>query len=126
MVLFDYERTRAGYHPKTFLGEEFEGYLTCDDYQAYHSLGSKIRISGCFAHARRRFEAALTPLKKKDFTKEQLKETVAHQALTRIGILYKIEELIKDKNPEERYRERQKQSRPVADDLSGCIPWKTL
>ena len=102
MVLFDYERTRAGYHPKTFLGEEFEGYLTCDGYQAYHSLGSKIKVSGCFAHARRRFEAALTPLKK-DFTKEQLKETVAHQALTRIGILYKVEELVKDKNPEERY-----------------------
>ena len=116
MVLFDYERPRAGYHPKTFLGEEFEGYLTCDGYQAYHSLGSKIKVSGCFAHARRRFEAALTPLKK-DFTKEQLKETVAHQALTRIGILYKVEELVKDKNPEERYKERQKQSRPVADAL---------
>ena len=116
MVLFDYERTRAGYHPKTFLREEFEGYLTCDGYQAYHSLSSKIRVSGCFAHARRRFEAALTPLKK-DFTKEQLKETVAHQALTRIGILYKVEELIKDKSPEERYKERQKQSRPVADAL---------
>ena len=61
-------------------------------YQIYHSLGSKIRVSGCFAHARRRFEVALTPLKK-DFTKEHLKETVAYQALTRIGILYKVEEL---------------------------------
>ena len=101
---------------KTFLGEDFEGYLTCDGYQAYHSLSNKIRVSGCFAHARRRFEAALTPLKK-DLTKEQLKETVAHQALTRIGILYKVEELVKDKSPEERYKERQKQSRPVADAL---------
>ena len=116
MVLFDYEKTRAGYHPKTFLGEDFEGYLTCDGYQAYHSLSEKIKVSGCFAHARRRFEAALTPLKK-DFTKEQLKETVAHQALIRIGILYKVEELLKDKSPEERYKERQKQSRPVADAL---------
>ena len=33
MVLFDYERTRAGYHPKNFLGDQFEGYLTCDGYQ---------------------------------------------------------------------------------------------
>lgn len=114
MVLFDYERTRAGYHPKRFLGDDFQGYLTCDGYQAYHSLDNKITVSGCFAHARRRFEAALTPLKK-DFTKEQLKETVAHQALTRIGILYKVEELVKDKTPEERYKERQKQSRPVVD-----------
>ena len=67
-------------------------------------------------HARRRFDAALTALKK-DFTKEQLKETVAYQAMTRIGILYKVEELIKDKTPEERYQERQKQSRPVVDAL---------
>ena len=25
MVLFQYERTRAGYHPKEFLGDQFEG-----------------------------------------------------------------------------------------------------
>ena len=37
--------------------------------------------------------------------------------MTRIGILYKVEELIKDKTPEERYQERQKQSRPVVEAL---------
>ena len=116
MVLFDYERTRAGYHPTKFLGEDFCGYLTCDGYQAYHGLKDTITITGCFAHARRRFDAALTALKK-DFTKEQLKETVAWQAMERIGILYKIEELIRDKTTEERYEERQKQSRPVLDAL---------
>ena len=104
MVLFDYERTRAGYHPKNFLGDQFEGYLTCDGYQAYHGLKDSIVVSGCFTHARRRFDAALTALKK-DFTKEQLRGTVAYQAMSRIGILYKIEELIQDKTPEERYLE---------------------
>ena len=69
-------------------------------------------LSGCLTHARRRFDAALTELKK-DFTKEQLKETVAYQAMSRIGILYKIEDMIYDKTPEERYEEHQKQSRPV-------------
>ena len=68
----------------------------------------------CLTHARRRFDAALTALKK-DFTKEQLKETVAYQAMSRIGILYKIEEMIHDKTSEEKYEERQKQSRPVMD-----------
>ena len=42
-------------------------------------------------HARRRFDAALTALKKDFNKKEQLKETVAYQAMSRIGILYKIE-----------------------------------
>ena len=116
MFLFDYERTRAGYHPVNFLGDTFHGYLTCDGYQAYHGLNDSITVTGCFTHARRRFDAALTALKK-DFTKEQLKETVAYQAMTRIGILYKVEELIKDKTPEERYQERQKQSRPVVEAL---------
>lgn len=116
MVLFDYERTRAGYHPVTFLGDRFHGYLTCDRYQSYHSLGEGIIVSGCLIHARRRFDAALTALKK-DFTKEQLKETVAYQTMSRIGILYKIEEMIHDKTPEEKYEERQKQSRPIMEAL---------
>ena len=114
MVLFDYERTRSGYHPKNFLGNKFEGYLTCDGYQAYHGLKDSVTVTGCFTHARRRFDAALTALKK-DFTKDQLQSTVAYQAMSRIGILYKIEELIQDKSPQERYQERQKQSRPVVD-----------
>ncbi|MDE7248460.1 MAG: IS66 family transposase [Lachnospiraceae bacterium] len=114
MVLFQYERTRGGYHPVEFLGDQFQGFFTCDGYQAYHSLPERITVTGCMAHARRRFDEALTPLKK-DFTKEQLKETTAYQAMARIGMLYKIEELIRDKSPEEKYRERQKQAKPLLD-----------
>ena len=119
MILFQYERTRAGYHPKEFLGNLFEGYFTCDGYQAYHSLPDGITVTGCMAHARRRFDEALTVLKK-DFTKEQLKETTAYQAMARIGILYKIEEMIRDKSPEERYEERQKQAKPL---LEAFFEW---
>lgn len=64
MVLFQYERTRGGYHPAEILGDEFRGYLTCDGYQAYHSLPEQITVTGCMAHARRRFDEALTPFKK--------------------------------------------------------------
>ena len=34
-----------------------------------------------------------------------------------IGLLYKVEELIRNKTPEERYEKRQKQSLPVMDAL---------
>lgn len=64
MVLFQYERTRGGYHPVEFLGDEFRGYLTCDGYQTYHGLPEQITVTGCMAHARRRFDEALTPLKR--------------------------------------------------------------
>lgn len=120
MVLFQYERTRAGYHPAEFLGDQFEGSFTCDGYQAYHSLPERITVTGCMAHARRRFDEALTALKK-DFTKEQLKETTAYQALARIGMLYKIEEMIRDKTPEERYEERQKQAKPLLEAFFGWL-----
>lgn len=119
MVLFQHERTRAGYHPVTFLGDQFQRSFTCDGYQAYHSLPGRITVTGCMAHARRRFDEALTVLKK-DFTKEQLKETTAYQTMTRIGMLYKIEEMIRDKSPEERYEERQKQSKPL---LEAFFEW---
>lgn len=38
----------------------------------------------------------------------------------RIGMLYKIEELIRDKSPEEKYIERQKQSKPL---LESFFEW---
>lgn len=47
MVLFQYERTRGGYHPVKFLGNQFGGYFTCDGYQAYHSLPERITVTGC-------------------------------------------------------------------------------
>ncbi len=119
MVLFEYERTRGGYHPVNFLGNQFHGYFTCDGYQAYHSLPEGITVTGCMAHARRRFDEALTVLKK-DFTKEQLKETTAYQAMSRIGMLYKIEEMIRGRSPEERYTERQKQAKPL---LEAFFEW---
>ena len=93
MVLFQYERTRAGYHPVEFHGDQFQGYFTCDGYQTYHSLPERIAVTGCMVHARRRFDESVTVLKK-DFTKEQLKETTAYQAMARIGMFYKIGEAV--------------------------------
>ena len=63
---------------------------------------------------------------KKDFTKEQLKETIAYQAMTRIGILYKVEELriIHRKNGIRNVRNSRVQWWMSC--LNGCIRWKIL
>lgn len=119
MVVFQYERTRAGYHPQEFL-KGFSGFLTTDGYQGYHRLSESITVTGCMAHGRRRFDQCLTALRK-DFTKEQLKTTVAYEALSRIGMLYKIEELIAGKSPEERLKARQEQSKPLVDALFAWL-----
>ena len=63
MVLFQYGRTRGGYHPKEFL-KGFRGYLTTDGYQSYQNLSEEIVVTGCMAHSRRRFEECLGILKK--------------------------------------------------------------
>lgn len=44
-------------------------------------------------HTKRRFDEALAVLKI-NFTKEQLKETTAYQAMAQIGMLYKIEAMM--------------------------------
>lgn len=64
MVLFQYERTRVGYHPEEFPGDVFEGYFTRDGHQVYHGLSKRITVTGCMAHARHRFDEALTVLKR--------------------------------------------------------------
>lgn len=107
MVLFQYERTRAGYHPVEFLDDDFLEDFNCEGYQTYHNLQDRITLTGCMTYARRRFDEVLTILRK-GFTKGLLKETTAYQAMARIGILYKIEELIRDKTSDGKYKERLK------------------
>jgi len=46
IILFNYETTRGGYHPKEFLSG-YSGYLMTDGYQAYRSVPEDIVISGC-------------------------------------------------------------------------------
>ena len=41
--------------------------------------------------------------------------------MARIGMLYKIEELIRDRSPEEKYIERQKQSKPLLEAFFGWL-----
>ena len=51
IVLYDYQTTRAGKHPKAFL-KVFSGYLHVDGYAEYHDL-PKVALVGCWAHVRR-------------------------------------------------------------------------
>jgi transposase len=57
IVLFDYQTTRGGEHPRRFL-ERFTGYLHADGYSGYHNLPGAT-LCGCWAHARRKFMDAV-------------------------------------------------------------------
>ena len=56
-VVYDYQSTRHGKHPRSML-DEFEGYLQTDAYSGYNDLlksGSNRTSVGCWAHARRKY-----------------------------------------------------------------------
>lgn len=60
IVLYNYQQTRGGEHPRTFL-TGFRGYLHVDGYPGYHKVDGAILV-GCWAHARRKFDEALKAL----------------------------------------------------------------
>jgi transposase len=117
VVLFDYQMTRAGKHPKKFLriGEQgaFSGYLQTDGYAGYNGMTGVIRV-GCMTHARRKFDEAVATLPK------GVKWSPAHVAIDLIGKLYEIESRIKGLDHRSRYRIREQESVPI---LQGFKDW---
>lgn len=110
IVLFDYQPGRGACHPKAFLNG-FKGYLHTDGYDVYHKL-SEITVVGCWAHARRKFDEAI-----KSLPKGKAKNSSAAQGLAYCNLLFKIEEGLASRSPEQRYDQRLKQAKPVLDAL---------
>ena len=108
IVLYDYQPNRKAENAEKYL-EDFKGYLHTDGYKAYRSIDN-VTIVGCWAHARRRFCEALEVL-----PEEQRKGSTAAIGLDYCGKLYAIEKKMKDESPEDRLKERQKQTKPLLD-----------
>ncbi|THF81688.1 IS66 family transposase [Cohnella fermenti] len=106
-VLYEYQRTRGGEHPRNFLSG-FKGYLQVDGYSGYHKV-AKVKLVGCWAHARRKFDEAL-----RGAPPEMGKlGSVAGQGLAYCNQLYAIERELASLTPEERREKRQEKSAPV-------------
>jgi len=110
IVLFDYQQTREGEHPRRFL-TGYRGYLQADGYAGYEGLPGVV-LSGCFAHARREFVDAISVLPEPVRNKG---ETSSHRGLVFCSKLYAIERSLHDASPEERHAARQERSQPVLD-----------
>jgi len=111
IVLFDYQMTRAGAHPKSFL-EGFDGYLQVDGYAGYNGLPATIIVLGCWAHARRGFDEAIKALP------PSARKNAA--GLPQIGLQYcdsifHIENMLKNATAQERFEARLLQSKPILD-----------
>ena len=108
-VLYEYRETRSSAHPIKFL-ETFKGYLHADGYSGYKKLHKDIRLCGCWAHVRRKFhEAAQAALP------EEKINSASHKGLEFCDTLFALEREYEELSPEERYRRRLEQSKPVSD-----------
>ncbi|QQU57993.1 IS66 family transposase [Serratia liquefaciens] len=111
LVLYDYQGSRSGQCPAAFLAG-YTGYLQVDGYAGYHSTEAK--LVGCMAHARRKFEEAQR-------AQPNAKVGKAVWALTHIQKLYRIEKACQGKPPDEVYRRRQAESRPLMEELGEWL-----
>lgn len=115
VILYKYQRTRKADHPKEFL-KGFAGVVVCDGYSAYRRLDREnpdIIFAGCWTHARWHFSDALKALPKE--SQKAAKDTVAYEALKRIGAMYHLDNQLSDLKPDERKEQRQMTVRPLVE-----------
>lgn len=119
IVLYDYQTTRAGKHPKRFL-EGYKGYLHTDGYDGYNGMPGIIPV-GCWAHARRYYIDALKAMP----PKTDDKPSVTEEGLAFCNKLFEIEKLFHDVSQQERYEGRLKLSRPVLDKFKEWLKYQS-
>lgn len=116
VVIYDYQRSRGGEHPRDFLAG-FKGDLHVDGYAGYHKV-KDVTLVGCWAHARRKYDEALKAAPEA----RSNPHSVAAQGLNWCNQLFAIERGLADTTPEERLATREEQSRPVLDGLLCVAP----
>lgn len=118
VVLFHYDKSRAGSVAGELL-DGFEGrYYQCDGYSGQIAAvdGKKVTVIGCMDHARRKFVKAEKALTKKAKSGAPAKCTVAR---AKMDVLYRLErEMNKlDLTDDQRKAYRQEHAKPKLDEL---------
>lgn len=109
LVCFDYRKTRSREGPEEFF-KDFKGAIQSDGYAGYNYLEQQkgIILLSCLAHARRKFEQALSEA-----------PDGARHVLSEIQKLYMIERKAKDEDMSfnERKSLRMEKAKPILDSL---------
>ena len=115
IILYEYQRTRKADHPREFL-KGFAGVVVCGGYSAYRKRDREdpnIIFAGCWTHTRRYFSDALKALPKA--AQKTAKDTVAYEALKRIGAIYHLDNQSSDLKPDDRKKQRQITVQPLVE-----------
>jgi len=113
IVLFEYQPSRSGEHPKEFLKDiKRQFYLLTDGYAGYNTIENAIH-AGCWSHLRRKFEEAMP--------KKAPKDNNARIGFEYCQKLFMLEREFERLDPDERLEKRLELSRPVYDEFYDWI-----
>jgi transposase len=107
-ILFNYNNSRSSKVVEELLSN-YQGALMTDGYPAYDAIAIKYNIThlACWVHARRYFIKVL----------DTGNNSNAKKMIDLIGKLYAIESQIKELQVDEKYKQRQKNSLPVINEI---------
>lgn len=111
LMVFDYQKGRGEDAPREFL-LDYKGVLQTDGYVVYENYYKNKHVThlACWAHARRKFDEALSNDKKR-----------AEHVLTEVQKLYGIEREIKSLTAEEKKKRRLDEALPIINDLGKWL-----
>ena len=118
IVLYDYHKTRNSSHPREFLSN-YSGICVTDGYQVYHTIEKEredLQIAGCWVHARRKFDEALTVIPKAHRNKSD-----AFLVIKQIQAIYRVEGKLNELSSKERLMQRQLVIKPLVDALFAYL-----
>jgi transposase len=120
VIVYRYHPSRSAAIPLQYLSG-FHGHLQTDGYEGYAEVGSLPGIVhvGCWAHVRRKFDEA---------AKASKKSGSAHEALARIGKIYRVERDLRAQtlSAEAFVQNRKDQVLPVLQDFKQWLQTKAL
>jgi len=119
IALYEYQETRSTKHPRAFLSG-FKGYLHTDGYAGYQGIDG-VKLVGCLAHARRKFDEAIKACPKG--SGQTL--LTSQEGLDFCNQLFKIERDLEQTTFAEHKEGRALRSRPVLDQFLAWLNLKS-
>lgn len=113
-LLYEYQPDRKALRTQEFLAG-FRGYLHADGHEVCHNLPDGMTVVGCWAHLRRKFDEALKVLPAQ--AKENSLALVGKRYCDK---LFDLERAFDRLMPEQRYKQRQKTSKP---EMGAFFAW---
>lgn len=117
IVIYEYQKGRDHHIPLEFY-KDYQGTIVTDALQQYHLLAKKlpgVKNANCWAHARRDLADAVKAMDKKK--PETVRDSIAYQALQKIGRFYNADTELKELSSEERLQKRQSTIKPLVEEF---------